>query len=345
LPGCCRRSTEDAIRRKIRAKRLGIALQDARRLAGRKPQECEEALGIPAKTLRAYERGTRAPSVPELAALAYFYQVPMEHFWGTEIRSDDPLPLSSEQIQTLMEEYHRTIAARLKAAREEKGLTLRELARKTGLSTAKLRKYEEGTQPVPVPDLEVLASELDLSLNALFREAPGPLGDWIRYQQRLQGSAQAFARAAAAYQAQGEAFQAAVAQGNQGVALLHAGQVDAALALLAPLPARFARWRRPREEALSWGNLALALERAGRRQEALEAYRRSLEGLAALGEGLREEQAAVHRGLARVHVRMGRWREALGHMMQAFLLAPRTPLERLLRFLLLRVARPTPPSR
>ncbi len=176
-----------AIRRKIRAKRLGIALQDARRLAGRKPQECEEALGIPAKTLRAYERGTRAPSVPELAALAYFYQVPMEHFWGTEIRSDDPLPLSSEQIQTLMEEYHRIIAARLKAAREEKGLTLRELARKTGLSTAKLRKYEEGTQPIPAPDLEVLASELDLSLNALFREAPGPLGDWIRYQQRLQG--------------------------------------------------------------------------------------------------------------------------------------------------------------
>ena len=176
-----------AIRRKIRAKRLGIALQDARRLAGRKPQECEEALGIPAKTLRAYERGTRSPSVPELAALAYFYQVPMEHFWGTEIRSDDPLPLSPEQIQTLMEEYHRTIAARLKAAREAKGLTLRELARKTGLSTAKLRKYEEGAQPVPVPDLEVLASELDLSLNALFREAPGPIGEWIRYQQRLQG--------------------------------------------------------------------------------------------------------------------------------------------------------------
>ncbi len=164
-------------------------------------------------------------------------------------------------------------------------------------------------------------------------------------QGDMVSAAQAFARAAAAYQAQGEAFQAAVAQGNQGVALLHAGQVDAALVLLAPLPARFARWRRPREEALSWGNLALALERAGRRQEALEAYRRSLEGLAALGEGLREEQAAVHRGLARVHVRMGRWREALGHMMQALLLAPRTPLERLLRFLLLRVAKLSPPSR
>ncbi len=176
-----------AIRRKIRAKRLGIALQDARRWAGRKPRECEEVLGIPVKTLRAYERGSKAPSVPELAALAYFYRVPIEHFWGTEIRSDDPLPLTPEELHNLMDEYHRTIAARLKSAREEKGLTHRELARKTGISASKLRKYEEGAQPIPAPDLEVLASELDLSLNELFRAAPGPLGEWIRKQQRLQG--------------------------------------------------------------------------------------------------------------------------------------------------------------
>ncbi len=175
------------IRRKIRAKRLGIALQDARRLAGRKIQECEAALGIPSKDLKAYERGTRAPSVPELAALAYFYQVPMEHFWGTEIRSDDPLPLSPEELQTLLDEYHRGIAERLREAREDKGYTLKEVARKVGVSTSKLRKYEEGEVPIPVPDLEMLASVLDLSLNELFRAAPGPLGEWIRYQQRLQG--------------------------------------------------------------------------------------------------------------------------------------------------------------
>ena len=159
-------------------------------------------------------------------------------------------------------------------------------------------------------------------------------------QGDMMTAAQAFARAAAAYQAQGDEVQAAIAQSNQAVAMLHAGQIEAARSLLEPLPSRFARWGCLREEALSWGNLALALERAGRHEEAREAYRRSLERLRALGKGLREERAAVHRGLARIYVRQGRWRRALTHMMQALLLAPRTPLERALRFLLLRLAHP-----
>lgn len=160
-------------------------------------------------------------------------------------------------------------------------------------------------------------------------------------QGDMMSAAQAFARAAAAYQAQGDAFQAAIAQGNQAVAMIHAGQVEAALSLLESLPSRFARWRRPREEALSWGNLALALERAGRWTEALEAYQRSLTGLETLEDDVQVERAAVHRGLARVHVRLGRWRIALRHMMLAVILAPRTPVERLLRGLLSHIVIPT----
>lgn len=162
-------------------------------------------------------------------------------------------------------------------------------------------------------------------------------------QGDMISAAQAFARAAAAYQAQGDALQAAVAQGNQGVALLHAGQVEAALSLLEVLPSRFARLGHPREEALSWGNLALALERAGRWTEALEAYQRSLTGLEALEGGWQVERAAVHRGLARVYVHLKRWRTALAHMMFALMLAPRTPVERLLRVLLSRFVFPSRP--
>ncbi len=160
-------------------------------------------------------------------------------------------------------------------------------------------------------------------------------------QGDMMSAAQAFARAAAVYQAQGDAFQAAIAQGNQAVAMIHAGQVEDALSLLEPLPSRFARWERPQEEALSWGNLALALERMGRWTEALEAYQRSLKGLEALKDDVQVEKAAVHRGLARVYVRLGRWRIALRHMILAVILAPRTPIERLLKMLLSRIIFPS----
>ncbi len=150
-------------------------------------------------------------------------------------------------------------------------------------------------------------------------------------------AAQAFARAAEGYQAQGDEIKALEAQSNRGIALLMLGEVAKALALLEPLPSRFAAMERPKEEALSWGNLALALERAGRYAQALEAYERCRRGLERHAPNLREERAAVHRGLARLHLRRFSWRTALGHMTRAIFLHPRSGFERVLRAAMLRV--------
>ncbi len=175
------------LRRKIRAKRLGVALQAARQRARKSLRECAQQLGLSERTLRAYERGQRAPSLPELAALARCYQVPLSFFWRTDLDDTHPQEPEPQALQAAQEHYHLRIAQRLRAAREARGWSLKDLAGATGISRQKLKAYEEGTQPIPVPDLEALVAALDLSLNELFQEAPGPLGQWVRYQQRLEG--------------------------------------------------------------------------------------------------------------------------------------------------------------
>jgi len=146
-------------------------------------------------------------------------------------------------------------------------------------------------------------------------------------------AAEAFARAAEAYRRQGQRVAALRMRSNQAVALLEQGRVHEALHLLSSLPEQLESLQAHREAALAWGNLGLALERAGRLQKAREAYLRALEGLRALPHG-DEEKAAVYRGLARIALRTAHPVQALQYMARAIYLAPRTLTERVLQLAL-----------
>lgn len=170
--------------RVLRAKRLGVLIRDVRLARGVPLKECAQALGISPRVLRAYERGERSPSLPELEALAYYFQVPLDHFWGSEILSDDESPLTQLPLEKLIALRHRIIGVRLRQLREERGLSLRELAEKAQLPEGRLRAYEYGEKPIPVPDLETLAAVLDVPLRD-FLDREGPLGAWQRQQEEI----------------------------------------------------------------------------------------------------------------------------------------------------------------
>ena len=53
----------------IRSRKLGLLIRDARLAARKDVAECAGALGIRPSLFRAYEEGTRAPSLPEVEAL------------------------------------------------------------------------------------------------------------------------------------------------------------------------------------------------------------------------------------------------------------------------------------
>src|SRR5919109_1518080 len=72
----------------IRTKKLGVLIRDARLSARRSIQDCAEAMGIPKGVFRSYEEGMRAPSLPELETLVYYLDLPMDHFWGKQVKSE-----------------------------------------------------------------------------------------------------------------------------------------------------------------------------------------------------------------------------------------------------------------
>ncbi len=171
--------------RLLRAKRLGVLLRDARLSKGQSLKECAEALGISPSTLRAYERGDRSPSLPELEALAYHFGLPLEHFWGSEVLSDDPSPVERLPVARLIRLRQRIIGVRLRQLREARGLSLKELAQAAQIPVGRLRAYEHGEKPIPVPELETLAAVLDEPWQS-FLDEEGPFGEWRKQQEAIQ---------------------------------------------------------------------------------------------------------------------------------------------------------------
>lgn len=176
-----------SLRRLIRSKRLGVLLRDARLAAGKTLRACAEAVGLTTSRLRAYEEGRQAPTLPELAVLAYVLRVPIEHFWEEEVYTEREAPANEVPLEELFRVYNKRIAERLREARESQGLSLKEVARRTGISVSRLRRYEKGEVGIPIPELEQLAEVLGLRMSELWKEAPGVLGEWLEQQRRIRG--------------------------------------------------------------------------------------------------------------------------------------------------------------
>jgi transcriptional regulator with XRE-family HTH domain len=64
----------------IRRKIIGVLLRQARLDAGKTQRQCAEALSCSAERISQYERGQRDIPLPELEALADFFEVPITHF-------------------------------------------------------------------------------------------------------------------------------------------------------------------------------------------------------------------------------------------------------------------------
>jgi transcriptional regulator with XRE-family HTH domain len=73
----------------------------------------------------------------------------------------------------------------LRQKREEADLTQKELAAETSISVSRIRRYEAGETPVPVPELEALGRTLNYPVRQ-FTIHSGPVGDWISEQRAIQ---------------------------------------------------------------------------------------------------------------------------------------------------------------
>jgi transcriptional regulator with XRE-family HTH domain len=141
-------------------------------------------MGIPADELKAMEFGERPPTLPELEILAYYLEIPLEHFWGSEVlktegseRTVDPA-----EIKQLRQSV---IGAFIRTARIKADLSVDDLAQKAGIEPASLQSYEQSESPIPLPDLEALAQVLNNSLGD-FEDPQGPVGSWFVEQRNMR---------------------------------------------------------------------------------------------------------------------------------------------------------------
>ena len=169
----------------LRTKKLGVLIRDARQSARRTPEECAKAMGVSRNTFRSYEEGKHAPSLPELELLAYHLKLSVDHFWGTASLSGEQSPTEPLDLPRLVELRQRMIGALLRQQRTNASVSLKALADETGISGARLKAYELGERPIPLPELEVLISALTSRIENFF-DQNGPIGQWITDEKSVR---------------------------------------------------------------------------------------------------------------------------------------------------------------
>ena len=122
----------------IRTKKLGVLIHDARLASHHSVSECADAMGVSVDKFLAMENGKVSPSLPELEALAFSLDIPLEHFWGHESISEKQVGGDAEKRELLREIRNKFLAVRLRQARNEANLTLIELSEKTSISEENL---------------------------------------------------------------------------------------------------------------------------------------------------------------------------------------------------------------
>lgn len=169
---------------RIRAKMVGVLLRDARAQVGRSLDDCAQLLGTTAELIERWEFGEEAPSLPQLELLAYYFDVPVSHFWGTDTYEATHREATSAQTEYLALR-DRMIGALLRLAREQRGLSQADLAERAGLTADQIERYELGEQTMPLHELSILAHGVDKNMSH-FLEQGSHLGAWLAMREQWE---------------------------------------------------------------------------------------------------------------------------------------------------------------
>jgi transcriptional regulator with XRE-family HTH domain len=77
------------------------------------------------------------------------------------------------------------IGALLRQERMNASLSMKSVAEQTGISASRLKRYELGELPIPLPELEVILKVLGGRVETFFDQG-GPVGLWMTQQKAIQ---------------------------------------------------------------------------------------------------------------------------------------------------------------
>ena len=169
----------------IRMKKLAILINDARRVSRRTEEECAAAIGVSTEEFQSIERGKTAPSLPQLEGMAFFFDVPVEHFWGNRVLDETGTYADAATSQSLRRLRDRYLGTRLRQLRIDASLSPQALAEKTSLPVETIEQYETGRVSIPLPALESLVRALNGRIEEVF-DSSGPIGEWRTRKQNVR---------------------------------------------------------------------------------------------------------------------------------------------------------------
>lgn len=160
----------------IRNKIIGILVKRARVDAGKSMRECGELLGCSPGIYSQHEQGNRGFSMPQLEALAHYFDVPLVSLWDDGHVSPEETPTEALPMDQMLMLRRRILAIKLRQCRQKAGFTQRELSQLLGCTPNMISLYERGMRDIPLAELEVVAEHCGHSLVEFMDEETIPLG-------------------------------------------------------------------------------------------------------------------------------------------------------------------------
>ena len=96
-------------------KKLGIVLKNAREIRKRTIQECATVIGVNDQQFMEFESGTSSPSLPQLEVLAFYLDLPIQHFFNSILEKDAPVFDDAMELNQFFSVRQKVIATRLKS--------------------------------------------------------------------------------------------------------------------------------------------------------------------------------------------------------------------------------------
>ncbi|MCU0511743.1 MAG: helix-turn-helix domain-containing protein [Anaerolineae bacterium] len=165
---------------RLRAKMLGVLIHDARMKAARTQEDCARLLRVEPSVIAAWEYGDDAPSLPQLELLAYYLDVPISHFWGQNTLTHDSHRDDAQSEYLSLR--NRMVGALLRQAREERNLSLEDVAAASHLEVTLLQQYEMGELPIPMHELTVISGLVQRNLG-YFLESTSYIGTLLQIRE------------------------------------------------------------------------------------------------------------------------------------------------------------------
>lgn len=157
----------------LRRRKIGVLLRNAREVFSLSPADCALRAGVSSEQWLAFENGTASPSQAQLTSFAQSLNLPWTHFQGNMLLDPGSAGSGAQQLQD-SQRHSQQIAGRvLRGLREERGLSLPQVAESCGTQMEVIEGYEAG-EPIPAAQLPLLAhvySLLDDDLRILLAQA------------------------------------------------------------------------------------------------------------------------------------------------------------------------------